>query len=466
MTTGTLTLKLGRRLPAAERARLGTWILCWVALPNIGFCLLWLLGAPPRTAEILGTGVLGLLVRRRSRPIQLGAFALAIAYSAASYVSAIFNLAPNELLVSVGFLMELRPTGAREYLAAALAAGVIVFAAQRALARPNDVRTAAGIALAVGAVVAMAALDDAVSRNSRGMYKRWPQPDAPFSSAVQQSGLLSRADGRRHLILIAVEAMGDPSDPALRQRLLGRWRRADIGQRYDVRLGRSPYYGSTTSAEIRELCGRWGEPRTAVRDFAGDCLPAQLRRRGYRTTAVHSFTGDMFDRASWYPQIGFERMVFRDGLIGAGAGRCSGVFPGACDRDVPRILAQRLRAAREPQFLYWLTVNSHLPVPATEPLGTKDCLERHPDFPVRNGSVCRLATVIEGTEDAVARMVLAPDFPDADVLIVGDHMPPFFDHGSRAQFDGSHVPWILLTSKGTRHVDARAKAGDAVVPPR
>ena len=36
---------------------------------------------------------------------------------------------------------------------------------------------------------------------------------------------------------------------------------------------------------------------------------------------------------------------------------------------------------------------------------------------------------------------------DADILIVGDHMPPFFQRKARERFDGDKVPWVFLRAK-------------------
>ena len=35
-----------------------------------------------------------------------------------------------------------------------------------------------------------------------------------------------------------------------------------------------------------------------------------------------------------------------------------------------------------------------------------------------------------------------------DILIVGDHMPPYFDRHDRSQFAPDRVPWLLLKWKG------------------
>lgn len=435
------------RAPAGDRSRLGAWLLCWVILPNLGFWLLWLFGAPPRSAEILATGVLGLVVRKLSRRIQFAGFLLALAWSALSYLSAVFNLAITEIVASMGFLLELKPIGSIEYLSAALLAAGLLVGAWQAFRLPLAFTSTPHLAVAISAIAAAAGLDYAVSLQTNGAYGRLAGANTPFSSATDQVDLLAHADGSRHIILVMVEAMGQPTDPALRRQLFGRWAQGDVAARYTVRYGTTPYYGSTTSGELRELCGRWDDYAAVSAAADPRCLPARMRRRGYETSAVHSFTGAFFDRELWYPHIGFDHLIFRDALSREGARPCLGVFPGVCDRDVPAILARKLEGATRPQFLYWLTVNSHLPVPAAAPLGTENCLERHPGFAIRNGGICRLATVIEEVNDALARVLVAPGFPDADILIVGDHMPPFFDHGSRAQFDPGQVPWILLTRR-------------------
>lgn len=447
MATAALDLSPPTFSHTRDRARLAVWLLCWVLLPNLGFWLLWLFGAPPRPAEILATGAIGLLVRRLSRRIQFAVFVLALAWSALSYLSAVFNLAITEIVVSVGFLLELKPIGSIEYLSAALFAVGLLIGAWQAFRLPLAFTSTAHLAVAVGAIAAAAGLDYAVSLQSNGAYGRLAGANTPFSSATSQADLLARADGSRHIILVMVEALGQPVDPALRRALFGRWAQADITARYTVRQGITPYYGSTTSGELRELCGRWDDYASVSAADDPRCLPARMRSRGYETSAVHSFTGALFDRELWYPHIGFDRQIFRDTLMRAGARPCVSVFPGVCDRDVPAILARKLKGATRPQFLYWLTVNSHLPVPAAAALGTEDCLERRPDFAIRNGSICRLATVIAEVNDALAKVLVAPDFPDADILVVGDHMPPFFDHGSRAQFEPGQVPWILLTRR-------------------
>jgi hypothetical protein len=39
--------------------------------------------------------------------------------------------------------------------------------------------------------------------------------------------------------------------------------------------------------------------------------------------------------------------------------------------------------------------------------------------------------------------IAASDFPEADILIVGDHMPPYFDRHHRTQFDRRKGPMAV-----------------------
>jgi hypothetical protein len=114
---------------------------------------------------------------------------------------------------------------------------------------------------------------------------------------------------------------------------------------------------------------------------------------------------------------------------------------------VPPLIAKALDGASKPQFVYWLTLNSHLPIVENRELGTENCSRlggrMDEEFPM----VCRLFAVWEDTADALVRTVNRPDFPSTHILIVGDHMPPLTHQRSRLQFEPDRVPWILLRSK-------------------
>lgn len=434
------------RLRLADQP-LAAWLLCWIVLPNVGFCLLWANGAPPRTGAILVTGIVGIVLRRSPYAIRLAGFLGAMGYALVSYISSLFSLSTDAMFDSLGFLAELQPMRSPDYAIGAAVLVTVIGAASQALRANANFTGTPALGGAVAALLLTAAVDHLATLDTRGSYDRFAAADTPFTSSVMRSGFAAHVPDRRHLVLVVVEAMGRPLDPAARAYQLARLRQPDITARYTVSSGTTPYYGSTTNAEIRVLCGRWGNYREVLDHADAHCLPARLARSGYQTSAIHSFSGDFFQRHLWYPEIGFAHSIFREGLARDGARPCPGVFPGVCDRDVPAILYRKLRNARSPQFLYWLTLNSHLPVIADPALHTDRCAADAPASVRALPMVCRQFVLWREVQDQLAAQLVKPDFPVADILLVGDHMPPYFDRRQRRSFDPGEVPWILLRRK-------------------
>jgi hypothetical protein len=442
----------GRGPAPAVPVRLLNWCLCWILLPNLPFVVMWIVGAPPRYPEIIVVGIVGLVVRKAPFAWRYAAFAAALAYALILFISSIFNVALVALFFSVQFLLELRPAASPEYLGMAAAVVLTLLAGWRLLRLPANFEAPWQLAGAAGLLCAYAALDKAMSDHTRGAYARSAPAGAPFSSAAAQTRF--GAAGDRHLVMVMVEAMGLPRDPALRARLFGRWQAPDIARLYTVETGSTSFYGSTTNAEVRELCGRWGayDPLRDARD--PDCLPARLASRGYETSAMHAFDGGLFERTGWYPNAGFRSALFREDLLRLGAGRCAGMFPGACDKDVPAIIGARLKAAQAKQFVYWLTLNTHLPVPDDARMKTGNCEKFDPALAEAHAMTCRLFRMWSELDAGLAAMLTDPALPPTDILIVGDHAPPFFDSKGRSLFDGGRVPWVMLR----RRNDAAAAA--------
>jgi hypothetical protein len=433
----------------AEIRSFTNWVVCWLLLPNAGYWLLWLVGAPPRSLVILVTGAAGLIVNRAPFALKFAAFLAVMAFGVAVFISALFNLSVVSLIYSVKFAAELSPGASLEYLAAGVGVVATVACAWHLLQRPTELVLPIRYAGAAALTVLLSWADVQISSGAVGSYSRVPEAGAPFTSAVGESGFAGLATGERHLLLVMVEAMGLPSDPEVRQRMIDLWATPAVRERYAVTAGDSLFYGSTTSGEMRELCGRWGDYYELLERSDADvsCLPARLAASGYATRAWHGFKGSFFERTSWYPKIGFQEMRWGPEMIRKGAQVCPGVFAGACDRDVPRQIAAELKAARRPQFLYWLTVNSHLPVLKDARLRTDDCRGFDARLAAEHAMTCRLMQLLADAGRSLAAEISAPDFPATDILIVGDHIPPFFERKNREQFEPDRVGWILLRAK-------------------
>ncbi len=433
------------------------WLIVWIGLANIGFAAMWFIGAPPRYPEIIAAAAVGLVVRKTNFWIKATGFLAVMVYSVLSFIAGLFNLALSSLIHSIRFFLEINPSQSAEYLAGAVLLLGIFGLALRVIRREQGFDDSRLVFLAIIAAFSFAGIDKWMGQDMRGHYNRVAVEGTLFTAASAQTGFGIVATGeQRHLMLIMVESLGTPIGNAEMDRLLfARFDSEEVRQRFELSSGETTYYSSTTAGEIRELCGRWGDYFDVLEARDDSCLPAQLAQQGYETRAYHSFTGAFFDRSLWYPNIGFEKSEFAEQIFARGGVReCGGVFPGVCDRDVPAMLAQDLKAADEPQFVYWLTVNSHLPVPPGMNLDVDNCEEVSPllarDYPM----ICRQFALWDQMERAIISEITAADFPATDILIVGDHMPPYFDRHHRSQFAPDSVPWLMLKWKGNdRPVD-------------
>ena len=425
------------------------WALCWMLLPNLPFLPITIMGGPMRASEIWLCAAVGLVASWFGYWVRLSAFFGLLAYLTLVFIASMFNMHVSMILSVIALVLDLRPAASPEYMIGGGLLILVLALAARQLRRPNNLRGLQWMAAAAALTYTLATADYVRARDGSTAYNRLAPADAPFTSATRQTRFLALADGKRHVMIVVVEAMGLPTEPALRARLDAIWTRPELAERFEISQGSTTFYNSTTKGEIRELCQRWGDyPEIASPD--PDCLPATLARRGYATHAYHGFSPKFFDRDRWYPLIGFERMSFRGALEAAGAGHCPNVFPGACDRDIPRLIGRDLAAAKQPQFVYWLTLNSHLPVVANAQLRTENCRQLGPVLDSDYPPVCRLFAIWDDTAAALAAMANRPDFPPTDILIVGDHMPPFTQQKSRMMFDSTKVPWVLLRYRPSR----------------
>lgn len=436
---------------SADFRKFLNWALVWIGLANIPFMAMWFVGAPPRFFAIAIAGFVGLIVKRMPPVVQWIAFAAVMAYSLLSFVAGLFNLAMDSLLYSLQFFAEIKPSDSAEYIAAAVVIGGILIASWFLLKRDTNFDKPLHILLGGALIFGLVGADVAMGQGMRGHYFREAPVGANFESAAQKSDFASRADGKRHLVMIIVESLGVPhKNQAMSDKLFAYYDNSAIQARYDVSQGTSLYYNSTTSGEFREMCGRWGDyyqlldPAEAQQE---NCLPARLAAKGYATHAMHSFKGEFFKRAEWYPNIGFEQQEFWPELEKRGAEWCGGVFAGACDRQVPALLAENLKKATQPTFLYWLTLNAHLPVPTEANLNAGNCERVSPELASEFPMICRQFAIFDDIDIALIKEITASDFPEADILLVGDHMPPYYDRHNRSQFDPERVPWLYLRAK-------------------
>ncbi|MYL98876.1 sulfatase-like hydrolase/transferase [Novosphingobium sp. FGD1] len=420
----------------------------WVLVPNLGAVVMWVIGGPSMAFPMFVSGLLAILVCH-SRAVwlrRLGVLAC-FATSLLMYVAYSFNLDFEKIAASLAYAGELNLGNSPEYVAAALILTMALAAALRFAPHTPRLSEGGQKLMALAAVSLLINADSVATAGTRGTYKMAAPAGTPIDSALFQTRIAPETLKSRNLVVILVESLGQPNNAHDRRLFDRAWGAHRWSARYAVSSGMTAYYGSTTNAELREWCSIWSDYDRF--DFANaHCLPGRFREAGFATTAIHAFTGDFFDRQDWYADLGFDTALFKPDLLQQGASACGGVFAGACDVDVPRIIGKRLRASGDRRnLIYWLTLNSHLPVPSDPSLHTQTCHTDDPEWDARLPMLCRSYQIQQNLADAIAAEIMRPDFPEADVLIVGDHMPPFFPRALRSRYDTEHVPWILLRNQ-------------------
>ena len=272
-------------------------------------------------------------------------------------------------------------------------------------------------------------------------------PDYP---AHDPSGVASDAqDLQPNFVLVLVESWGLANDPALRDAIVEPFSDPALEARYKVVPSTMPFAGPTTSGEKRELCQSYMgmDFDQGTQAQLDRCVPLQMRRAGYRTLAVHGFSGDFYNRKVWYPKLGFEDNWFHDRLQAAGLPDCAGPFTGSCDDAVAGWISERLRQpGTSPLFLYWVTLNSHLPVPNRPALKSPRSCDVSA---VTRGdtAVCSWYQLVSVVTQSVHDIALAPLGRPTIFVIVGDHAPPFDKDSQRAEFSATKVPYFILLPK-------------------
>jgi hypothetical protein len=425
-------------------------VLIGLVLPNIAFLLLSLIGisVPPRTLPIilylLAAASIRFLPGWLSALLFLGALVFDIMFCATQ----MFGLTLTEAVFALNFINELDILSSNLYLVLIVTlTAVFGLGIYLLLRHARNLRQARWTPmLALGLLVLPADVMLNTSRDSTFWLSLGQ--GRPFESAMEKSGFIKLVEqpNGRHMLVVIVEAMGHFADPAHQKLLEDAIHAGGIAARYDITTGTNGFLGGTTAAEMREFCATQDSYIDHLDKPRPDCLPFQMSKAGYATAAYHGFSGDMFERRQWWPHIGFARAQFGEDLFTPGEKLCGSVFVGLCDPDLVKRLAAQIKAATTPQFTYFLTVNTHIPVLIDAGYGHLDCANHDPRMPERE--VCVMTDAWIELLQGIATAWAAPDMPPTEILIVGDHAPPLWYRKARDLFTPGEVTWFRLSPKG------------------
>ncbi len=428
-------------------------LLVAILLPNTLFlgAILAGIGTPPRPAAILAYLAVAVIARVFGRAAGVTAFLLALVYDAINTVSLLFGLSFLEIAATLVYAREVQLFRSPLYIA--LGTGIVLTSALvlwLLVSRHVRLRRAR-LLPALIVTLAVVAVDYAFNTSHHYRFGSALAASQPFDSATRASGFEAAALGpaKSNLLIVIVEGMGQFADAGHQAILTKPFNSPALLQRYRVTRGETAYFGSTTAAEMRELCATRDpyatklESATDTSGVQSDCMPAQLARRGYRTVGVHGFTGDMFDRTTWWPRIGLQKPVFGEELAPP-LPVCGAVFKGACDTAIADRVGEWLGGPPGSRFVYWLTLNTHIPVIPGEHSGQIACEDGGP-FGVE--TVCHMVAMWRDVFDRVIDLALDPALGPTEILVVGDHAPPLWSRRDRALFEPGKVSWIRLAVK-------------------
>ena len=268
------------------------------------------------------------------------------------------------------------------------------------------------------------------------------------SKGIHPASLIGGDTGREmpNLVLVLLESWGIPSDTSIRGELVKPYFQSSLLAHYEVSQGTVPFYGPTIAGEARELCSSHigFHLLDASRQELQGCLPERLLQLGYHTMVLHGMDGHMFDRSIWYNTIGFQEKWFRDGFRKQGLPDCVGAFTGTCDGAIAEWIGHRLaQPEANPDFVYWVTLNSHLPVPTPPPFQAADSCSISPILS-QQSAFCSWYQLVANVHHSVAQLAMAKLARPTVFVIVGDHAPAFANPRLRGQFSSEVVPYIVL----------------------
>ena len=237
--------------------------------------------------------------------------------------------------------------------------------------------------------------------------------ESATGQALKDTGLLEmHAAGKEpNLVVVLVESWGLSTDATLRQALTKPYADPQVLARYRVEQGTAPFFGPTVEGEGRELCGsKIGfHLLTATAAELKDCRPERLAEAGYQNTSVHGLDGNMFSRLGWYSHLGFKEQLFRSQFRKLGMPDCVGAFTGTCDASIADWIGARLeKPETAPSFIYWVTLNSHLPVPVPSPLAHGASCAVTPALQ-NEAPLCSWYQLIANVHESVQRLAMMPE---------------------------------------------------------
>ncbi len=158
--------------------------------------------------------------------------------------------------------------------------------------------------------------------------------------------------------------------------------------------------------------GNVPSPHKELRDEEQNTIPGIFRENGYRTTYIHSFDGNFYNRDDIYANFGFSEMIFEDSFDPEADMYRKYIGDKAVMEKIKTVLVED----DAPSFVFATTMQNHQP------------------YSDENGKLNELEYYLRGVAEsgkALYELLLwAESFSEDTIIVfVGDHMPFFSPQG-------------------------------------
>jgi lipoteichoic acid synthase len=188
--------------------------------------------------------------------------------------------------------------------------------------------------------------------------RRSPAPDEikHFGAARGKNLLIIQAESLQHFV-VGLKLNGKELTPNI-----NRFCRESV---YFSSVYNQTASGNSSDAEFLANAGLYPSPSgVAYTKYAGnryEALPAALRRKGYRTVALHGDKPAFWNRHHMYPALGFEKYYSKKDFE-----REESIGLGLSDRSFFRQTADILANEKKPFYAFAVTLTSHYPFSFTK----------------------------------------------------------------------------------------------------
>ncbi len=255
-----------------------------------------------------------------------------------------------------------------------------------------------------------------------------------------------KGDNRGSQLLVVVESFGLIQDTTVYKSFFSSIVNEFQKKNWKCAVGRTPFKGSTTSSELRELLNLSGDYRFFLNKGESknyrSIFDLKLNH-GYQTIGVHSYRGQMFERDLWWKNIGIRSSYFMEDILLNKNYRLQlnyeTPFTSCQDEDAFDFIQSKVGIQKV--FGYLLCENSHLPFNGDFKDQEVPGIFRKSSYSLSDEAINQLIRIKEFLG------YLAKNLDKSKwskVLIVGDHMPPYVRKTDRDFYSDEQVPYLLI----------------------